>query len=92
VSASVVGVAGSVLTERINKTPTGPALRSVSHIMLLAGGVAIRAGDETLAALGVVGAPAGAFDEACAQLGAGSIQERVRAFVSSRPRHLDRGI
>lgn len=53
----------SALTERIGKTPTGPALSGVSNIILLAGGVAVRSGDEVLAALGVGGAPGGQLDE-----------------------------
>ncbi|RTL57957.1 MAG: heme-binding protein [Rhodocyclaceae bacterium] len=68
------------LTEKVSKTPTGPALSTVSNVILLAGGVSIRSGDETLAAIGVGGAPGGALDEACAQAGAAKIQERVNAL------------
>jgi uncharacterized protein GlcG (DUF336 family) len=75
----------SALTERISKTPTGPALSTVTNVILLAGGVAIRSGDETLAALGVGGAPGGALDEACAQAGVAKIQERVNALTTVRP-------
>lgn len=67
----------SQLVEKISKTPTGPALSSVTNVILLAGGVAIRSGDETLAALGVGGAPGGALDEVCAQAGVERIQQRV---------------
>ncbi len=69
-----------VLAERLAKTPTGPALSTVSNIILLAGGVAIRSGDETLAAIGVGGAPGGALDEVCAQAGVTRVQERVNAI------------
>ncbi|ABE42485.1 GlcG/HbpS family heme-binding protein [Polaromonas sp. JS666] len=68
------------LTERISKTPTGPALSTVSNIILLAGGVAIRHNDETIAAIGVGGAPGGALDEVCAHAGVVRIQERVNAL------------
>lgn len=68
------------LTEKVSKTPTGPALSTVSNVILLAGGVSIRSGDETIAAIGVGGAPGGALDEACAQAGAAKIQERVNAL------------
>lgn len=67
-------------TEKVSKTPTGPALSTVSNVILLAGGVAIRAGDETLGAIGVGGAPGGARDEVCAQAGVARIQERVDAL------------
>ena len=39
------------LTDIVDKTPTGPALSSLSNVILLAGGVAIRSAKETLAAL-----------------------------------------
>lgn len=68
------------LVEKISKTPTGPALSSVNNIILLAGGVAIKSGNETLAAIGVGGAPGGILDEVCAQSGAVRIQERVNAL------------
>jgi len=70
----------SALIEKVGKTPTGPALASVSNVILLAGGVAIRHGDETLAALGIGGAPGGALDERCAQAGVAAIQARVDAL------------
>lgn len=68
------------MTEKINKTPTGPALSSVTNVILLAGGVAIRSGEETLGALGVGGAPGGALDEACAQAGVAKIQAKIDAL------------
>jgi uncharacterized protein GlcG (DUF336 family) len=73
------------LSERVAKTPTGPALATVSNIILLAGGVALRAGDETLAAIGVGGAPGGALDEACAVAGVAKVQQRLDALPLARP-------
>lgn len=75
----------SALTERISKTPTGPALSTVNNIILLAGGVAIRSGDETLAAIGIGGAPGGALDEVCAQAGVAKVQDRVNALQLPKP-------
>jgi uncharacterized protein GlcG (DUF336 family) len=69
------------LTERISKTLTGPALSTVNNIILLAGGVALRSGDETLAAIGVGGAPGGALDESCALAGVAKVQERLNALT-----------
>ena len=71
----------SALIDRVSKTPTGPALSTVTNIILLAGGVAIRSGDETLAAIGVGGAPGGALDEVCAHAGVAKVQERVNALA-----------
>lgn len=73
------------LAEKISKTPTGPALATVSNIILLAGGVAIRSGEETIAALGVGGAPGGALDEQCALAGVAKIQDRVNALAVPKP-------
>jgi len=67
----------SALTEKISKTPTGPAMQTVNNIILLAGGASLRSGDETLAAIGVGGAPGGALDETCAMAGVAKVQDRL---------------
>lgn len=72
------------LTERISKTPTGPALSTVSNVILLAGGVSLKSGDETLGALGIGGAPGGQLDEACAAAGVAKVQERLNALGTTR--------
>lgn len=69
------------LTERISRTPTGPALSTVNNIILLAGGAVLRSGDETLAAIGVGGAPGGALDETCALAGVAKVQDRLNALT-----------
>lgn len=66
------------------KSPTGPALSSLPDVLPLAGGVAIKAGDEIVAALGVGGAPGGDKDEACARAGVAKIQDRVTAAAYKR--------
>lgn len=72
------------LTERIGKTPTGPALSTVSNVILLAGGVSLKSGDETLGALGIGGAPGGQLDEACAVAGVAKVQDRLNALGVAR--------
>jgi uncharacterized protein GlcG (DUF336 family) len=57
------------------KNPAGPALATLPDIALLPGGVAIKVGDEIVAALGVGGSPGGDKDEACAQAGVASIKD-----------------
>jgi uncharacterized protein GlcG (DUF336 family) len=52
---------------------------SVPNIIALAGGVAIKRGNEIVAGLGVGGAPGGDRDEACAQEGVAKIAARVNA-------------
>ena len=63
------------------KNPAGPALGTLPDIALLPGGVAIKVGDEIVAALGVGGSPGGDKDEACAQAGVASIKDDL-----ARPR------
>lgn len=59
------------------KSPAGPALSSLPDILPLAGAVAIKRGDEIVAALGVGGAPGGDKDETCAQAGVAKIASMV---------------
>ena len=63
--------------ELVAKSPSGPALSSLPDILPLAGGVAIKRGEEIVAAIGVGGAPGGEKDEASAQAGVAMIRDRV---------------
>jgi uncharacterized protein GlcG (DUF336 family) len=74
----------SGFAELAAKNPAGPAISSLPDILPLAGGVAIKAGDEIVAALGVGGAPGGDRDEACARAGVAKIQDRVTAAAQKR--------
>lgn len=69
--------ATSRFAELAAKSPSGPAIFSLPDILPLAGGVAVKRGDEIVAALGVGGAPGGDKDEACAEAGVAKIRERV---------------
>jgi uncharacterized protein GlcG (DUF336 family) len=71
--------ATSRFVELVAKNPSGPALVSLPDILALAGGVAVKRGDEIVAALGVGGAPGSDKDEACAAAGVAKIQDRVGA-------------
>src|SRR5580704_2146776 len=57
------------------KNPSGGALGTLPDIALLPGAVAIKVGDEIVAALGVGGSPGGDKDEVCAQAGVTSIKD-----------------
>jgi uncharacterized protein GlcG (DUF336 family) len=61
----------------VAKHPNGAALATLPDIAPLAGGVAIKAGDEIVGALGVSGSPGGDKDEACAQAGVASIEPEL---------------
>ncbi|HKD73875.1 MAG TPA: heme-binding protein [Ktedonobacterales bacterium] len=55
---------------------------SVPDIAPLPGGVAIKAGDEIIAALAVAGPPDGNKDEICAQAGVASIQRDIASSLA----------
>lgn len=63
--------------ERLRAGPNAPALSSIPNIILLAGGVAVKAHGETVAAIGVGGAPGGEKDEACAAAALAKIKDRL---------------
>lgn len=63
--------------EKLAKNPAAPALASIPDIILLPGGVAVRAQGEIVAAIGVGGAPGGDKDEVCAQAGLAKIFDRL---------------
>jgi uncharacterized protein GlcG (DUF336 family) len=67
--------ASSAFAALVAKNPNGAALATLPDIALLAGGVAIKARDEVVSALGVAGSPGGDKDEACAQAGVASIKD-----------------
>ena len=60
---------------RFDASSAFAALATLPDIALLPGGVAIKVGDEIVAALGVGGSPGGDKDEACAQAGVASIKD-----------------
>ena len=64
--------------ERLKGNPSAPALVSLPNILPLAGGVAVKIKGETVAAIGVGGAPGGEKDEACAQAGLARIKDRLQ--------------
>ena len=66
--------ASSTFVALLAKNPNAAAIATLPDIAPLAGGVAIKVGDEVVAALGVSGSPGGDKDEACAQAGVASIK------------------
>lgn len=56
----------SKMAENVAKNPAAAELVNIEGFLVLAGGVPIKAGDVTIGAIGVGGAPGGNFDEACA--------------------------
>jgi uncharacterized protein GlcG (DUF336 family) len=68
----------AALAERVLGNPASAQLAQIDRIILLGGGVPIRAGDDVIGAMGVGGAPSGAIDEECANAGIAKIQDRLR--------------
>lgn len=67
----------SVFAEKAKTNPAAPALSTVPNIIILAGAVAVKAHGETVAAIGVGGAPGGEKDEVCAAAGLAKIKDRL---------------
>ncbi len=70
----------SQITDRITKSPAAIArISGIPGLVLAAGGVLIKFGDETVGAIGVGGSPGGVKvgDEECAQAGIDKIKDRL---------------
>ena len=76
-SAGMRANSGAVM-ENAQKNPGAANLGQIPGIILLAGGVPIRAGNEVIGAVGVGGAPGGHLDEQCASAGVDSVKEQLR--------------
>ncbi|MEK7716960.1 MAG: heme-binding protein [Pseudomonadota bacterium] len=62
---------------RKNRADIHAELNEISGVILMAGGLPIRAGGSLIGAVGVSGAPGGEKDEACAAAGIKAVQERL---------------
>lgn len=71
----------SAFADTVSKNPAGAnsSLFNLPDIIAVAGGVAIKRGNEIVAGLGIGGAPGGDRDEACAAEGVAKIAARVNA-------------
>jgi uncharacterized protein GlcG (DUF336 family) len=73
------GAAVAALIQRgANSAPPGAVpFQAPEHMILRAGGLTIKVGDEVIGAIGVGGAPAADLDEACARAGLDKIRDRI---------------
>ena len=76
-SASFRANTGAMM-ENAQKNPGAANLWHIQGVILLAGGVPIRVGDQVVGAIGVGGAPSGAIDEECANAGIKKISDRLK--------------
>lgn len=66
------------MAERVKTDATLQALEFQPGLAFIAGGLAIKLGDEVIGAIGVGGAPGGDRDEACARAGLDRIKDRLK--------------
>ncbi len=68
----------STMVENIQKTPAAAQLVSIDGFLVVAGGVPVKIGNETIGAVGVGGAPGGHLDEACANAAIAKVQDQLK--------------
>jgi uncharacterized protein GlcG (DUF336 family) len=72
------GMDTAELVERAKGGPVSSAFAKVPHLLLNAGGVVIKVGDEVIGAIGVSGAPGGDNDAVCAKAALAQIKDRMK--------------
>jgi uncharacterized protein GlcG (DUF336 family) len=68
----------SVMVENIQKNQGAAQLVAIDGFLVLAGGVPVKIGKETIGAVGVGGAPGGHLDEACANAAIAKVQDQLK--------------
>src|SRR5499433_2012540 len=67
------------VADRMSKNPPSTVPQTpLPNVTYAVGGVAVMAGDKTIAGIGVSGAPGGNFDEECARAAIAKIQDRTK--------------
>jgi len=67
-----------MMAENVQKKPGAAQMVSIPGFLVLAGGVPIKIGDETIGAVGIGGAPGGNLDEACALEALDKVKEKLK--------------
>jgi uncharacterized protein GlcG (DUF336 family) len=68
----------SAILENIKNNPASANLIQIDNLLILGGGMPIRAGDEVIGAIGIGGAPGGHLDDQCAEAAIAKIKERLK--------------
>lgn len=66
------------MLELVQKNPAAATLPMIDGLLLLGGGLPIKAGEEVIGGIGVGGAPGGHLDDACAEEGLLSVRDRLK--------------
>jgi uncharacterized protein GlcG (DUF336 family) len=67
----------AAIGENVQKNPAAQFLPAIPGVIVLAGGVPIRAGNEVIGAVGVAGAPAGPSDGDCASAAIEAVKDQL---------------
>lgn len=68
----------SAVEARFKTAPAPSVLVKTPHLVLSAGGIVLKIGEEVIGGIGVSGAPGGEKDEACARAGFDAIKDRLK--------------
>jgi uncharacterized protein GlcG (DUF336 family) len=68
----------SAIEARFKTAPAPSILAKLPHLVLSAGGIVLKIGDEVIGAIGVSGAPGGEKDEDCGHAGFDKIKDRLK--------------
>jgi uncharacterized protein GlcG (DUF336 family) len=68
----------TALVQRSKTVPILANLFKLPHLLLLGGGIVIKAGNEVVGAIGAAGAPGGDLDDACARAGLDKIKNQLK--------------
>ena len=66
------------IAENVAKNPAASQLTTIQGFLILAGGVPVKAGEETIGAIGVGGAPGGDIDDECARAGIEAVSAKLK--------------
>lgn len=78
-TAASLRLATTELAKLVSETPMAAGLRDMNeNILILGGGLPVKAGDEVIGGIGVGGAPGGDRDDSCAQAGIEKIKTRLK--------------
>ena len=76
-TAATLRTPTTALLELVQKNPGAQTLPLMEGVLILGGGLPIRAGSDVVGAIGVGGAPGGHLDDQCAQAGIDKIKDRL---------------
>lgn len=66
------------IAENVGKNPAAAQLVSIQGLLVLAGGVPVKVGEETIGGIGVGGAPSGDIDDECARAGIDAVSAKLK--------------